>query len=181
MYAADLAVNPQKAYESIVADLRVVCGNFALARASMRDAGRTAPVYASVVSAEPSHPIFIFHPDYGIRYAAHLLDLLALLGIMGGAHAYNAQFNTTGDLPRFVERDADRAETRTLREAFLELAATGAISRAAGWAAVDSGGRGTFTGVDVGNWNATPVVGMRKEVCEYYEQHGFGPDFWWAD
>jgi hypothetical protein len=68
--------------------MRVICGNIWLAEqwgsklpknAAGEWVGRNgrtlSPVFASVVAAEPSHPVFIFDDLYGSRYSAHLLDL----------------------------------------------------------------------------------------------------------
>jgi hypothetical protein len=123
--------------------------------------------------------MYVFSNAYGIRYSAHLLDLLALLGVQG---TYSRQFATpTNPIPRYAPGASDRAETATLRRAFYELAANGYISTDAGWAPVNSAGPGKFVGVDVANDGATAVEGLRSEVCAYWAQAGFGPEFWWAD
>ena len=74
--------------------------------------------------------------------------------------------------PSFVEREADRAETATLRKYLIEFASTGELGNLATAA---SGG------IYLNNSGAVSVEGLRDERCEMWRDAGFGPEFWWAN
>lgn len=170
--------------------MRVICGNRELAIAA--DATGRAPAYYSVVTARPSHPVYIFSDAWSVSYSSHLLDLLSLLGIMDGAQAARDGACCTKEswaacdpMPRcnreipggagFAERPADIENTAALRAVMYELAATGRLDRypraSVGGLLIGGGGPNGTRG----------VVGLRREVCEYWLGHGFGPEFWWSD
>eukprot|EP01043_Picozoa_sp_COSAG02_P025296 COSAG02_NODE_1415_length_12734_cov_9.846775_1_plen_609_part_00 len=180
----------QMAYESVVADLRVICGNRELAMAADRTG--EAPAWYSVVTARPSHPVYIFD-DWPITYASHLLDLLALLGIVGGAEGEadggcctKSSWAECNPLPRcnreapgpngasYVEREVDHQNSAALRAVMYELGATGQLKN---FPRASEGG----VLIEGGTNGSRGVRGLRKNVCEYWLSHGFGPEFWWSD
>ena len=148
-------------------------------------------MYQTIVTAEPSHTVFIFD-DFGSRYSAHLLDLYAVLGIMSGRPEdtgccagdswaacdpkprCNRQraAGGSGEWQPYMEQLADRQATRTLRDAFYELAANGKMRSwiTAGWG-----------GVEIRNNGSVSVPRLKQDICKYWLDHGFGPEFWWAN
>ena len=176
---------PQMVYESIVGDLRVTCGNIALAKTA---AGRpsTSKQYSTIVVARPSHPVFIFDgAAFGICNSAHFLDLESLLGNIGnkGGCCDKPTWKECSPMarcireggnggPGYAERESDRAETATLRKYLLEFAATGEVR---GWPTAERGG------VLLNNSVAASVLGLRHERCGMWAAAGFGPEFWWAN
>jgi hypothetical protein len=178
---------PQRVYETIVADMRVVCGNIAVAKvAADSKPRRTSKQYYTVVVAKPSHPLYIFDDTNGIRNSAHFVDLESLLGLVGGSGGccVNTSWSACNPQPRcnrqtpgphghvYVERDADRAQTATLRRAVVEFAATGEVK---GWLTADVGG------MLLNNTEVAVVPHLREERCLYWRERGFGPEFWWAN
>ena len=87
LYDAELSLGgPQMVYESIVADIRVTCGNIELAKAAATRPHCSSKQYYTVVVARPSHPVWIFDGTaFGISNSAHFLDLESLLGNVGNA------------------------------------------------------------------------------------------------
>ena len=205
LYSAELLESPQLAYETIVSDMRMVCGNIELGRAWAAGAtGEDAPAFLSLVVARPSHPLFIFDDAYGMQYSGHLLDLLALLGLVGGTHACcdaeswqacnpRPRCNRQGplsppshlplrgvDFAPFEERLQDVEETDTMREIFFRMASRGADGlRSLGWQPVNR--TGPAYGVLIGNNGTKPQESLRGTQCAFWQGNGFGPEFWWAD
>jgi hypothetical protein len=153
-----------------------------------------APAFVSLVVARPSHPLFIFDDVTPMQYSGHLLDLLALLGLVGGTHSCcdaeswqacdprprcNRQ-GPAGAAAPFEERPQDAEETDTMREVFFRLASRGADGlRSLGWSPIES--TGPALGVLIRNNGTSAQEGLREAQCACWERNGFGPEFWWAD
>ena len=39
----------------------------------------------------------------------------------------------------------------------------------------------TYAANEVRTEGVRAVVGLRAEQCDYWREHGFGPEFWWSD
>ena len=131
---------------------------------------------------------------YGIVNSAHWLDLGALLGIVGtvpsvtGGCCMAASWPECSPRPRcnletptkpgdsgavaYVERAADKAETKTMRRYLIEFAATGEVKD---WPTADEGG------IYLNNTGAKVVHSLHNKRCAFWKQNGFGPEFWWAN
>jgi len=147
--------------------------------------------FVSLVTATASHPVFIFDDSHGMQYSGHLLDLYALLGIVGGVDngcCTAESWALCDPLPKcnrqgaakehFVQEDLDRAETSTMFEIFYQLASNGSMGlRSLGWRSVAEAG----AGVVIANNGSQTVLGLREDRCAFWKSSGFGPGFWWSD
>ena len=68
----------------------------------------------------------------------------------------------------------DHQNSAALRAVMYDLGATGQLKNFP---------RASFGGVLIegGTNGSRGVLGLRKDVCEYWLSHGFGPEFWWSD
>ncbi|ELR23916.1 carboxylesterase [Acanthamoeba castellanii str. Neff] len=92
---------PQKAYDSIGADIHATCGQLLLAKnAGM---GFKSPVFHYSFGQDPSHP-FCLMPDWCAKYALHALEMFMLFddysAYMPTDYVPNAVDNKMGDIMR---------------------------------------------------------------------------------
>jgi carboxylesterase type B len=169
-YGADIAVNPQKAVASIIADVGVICGTLELAKAA--SAAFKSEVYVSVVQAAPSHPFYMFDQDYPMHYAGHLYDLIAATG------DWHSPMFAKG-IPWDPQED-DLVFGARMRQLWYEFARTGRLAtKSTGFVPFRSAA--PFA-VGVVGTHATRVEhGWKNDICSWWAQNGVGKGFWWAD
>lgn len=176
-YQAEMAVSPQKAYDSISADIEMTCGNIDVAAAA--SAGFKSPVYSLVVQAPPSHPVnMTMVGPYAPRYAFHVWDMIAasqlfslpMMGMNYMAHPYDLKLGAT------------------ISNAWKSLTTSGTLA-GTGWHAMDPDGSAYNTVVisATGSGSAMSVEvanepSYKADVCMWYRTRGLGsPTFWWSD
>ena len=76
----------------------------------------------------------------------------------------------------YVEWEMDHQNSAALRAVMYDLGATGQLKNFPR-ARASSGG----VLIEGGTNGSRGVLGLRKDVCEYWLSHGFGPEFWWSD
>uniref|UniRef100_A0A7S1CAD9 Carboxylic ester hydrolase n=1 Tax=Bicosoecida sp. CB-2014 TaxID=1486930 RepID=A0A7S1CAD9_9STRA len=171
-YISPLAVNPQKAYDQISADIGVTCGNNVLAAAA--GTGFRSNVYQGYVTQGPSKPVAAIPDGYSPRYAFHMWDLIAACGLWDFFEAYSGT--------AYAPSTADAALGATIAASWKALNAHGELPASMNWATVssapgfpDSQAQGIVTS------HVATVTNNKATTCRWWGTHGVGKLFWWCD
>ena len=149
--------DPELQYSSLSSDIGVNCPQNTIAAQIAR--GWKTRLYRYVLTASPSHPMFMLGSGFPGRYAFHTLDSVYL-------------FNTTvGAMGGGVEpTGADESLTRRLRADISSFVRTGAIKSWAAYpATVLLGDGGAVTNIS---------VAYHAKACGFWESHGFWKYSW---
>eukprot|EP01116_Phalansterium_solitarium_P017732 TRINITY_DN4443_c0_g1_i2.p1 TRINITY_DN4443_c0_g1~~TRINITY_DN4443_c0_g1_i2.p1 ORF type:complete len:552 (+),score=189.51 TRINITY_DN4443_c0_g1_i2:137-1792(+) len=178
IYAAESAVDPQKAYDSISTDAGLTQASIAIARAGKSGGGNyTSPLYVYVNAWSPATPIPTDDPNYFVRYAFHTWDM-------------TAGFDTFWADENYVPLPSDVKHGALLRRAWYALIANQTLDGSGlGWTSIEQAKGwpehwGTFV---MRNPDVAPFVGptivpdYKSDAVALYAELGIDQRFWWCD
>ena len=171
LYWADAAVNPQKAYDSIVSDYGLSCSSIILSRTAKSNGGRySAPIYIFVNDWSLQYP-HQTNPGYISRFAWHSLDLVMLTeswsSISDGSYSPGPQ---------------DLAGSAFLQSVWYNFISSGSPGH--DWLAVDAapGWPQHYNTFQYIPQSSSVVVDFKSDICTYFDTIGLdNQTFWWCD
>eukprot|EP01138_Halocafeteria_seosinensis_P014697 gb/GECG01015002.1/.p1 GENE.gb/GECG01015002.1/~~gb/GECG01015002.1/.p1 ORF type:complete len:606 (+),score=65.30 gb/GECG01015002.1/:1-1818(+) len=185
---------PQKAYDSILTDYGVSCGNMEVAMAAAR--GFRSPVYSYVMSQCPEKPMWNFDIFYQNRFAFHTFELFAAI------NQYDIYSALLG-LPSYTPESCDIQYGKLVRSAWTQLSYDGRLDpdSPSGWLAINdvAGFPSSYNVGVIGNTidgchrlptlskqqqcvvKARNVNSYKKSTCSWWKSIGFDMRFWWSN
>ena len=173
-YAEDVAVSPEKAYNSFSGDFMVGCGNIEVTKAAAK--GFQSPVYYFRVEMEPANPTGYHFSDPANHYAFHMHDYLLA--------------TRTFDLsppPTYQPQEPDFSNGDLLRSTWVELIKNGKISSDLNVRDIRDVPPGSSFPADyVANvftspGRVSPELNNRAEICMFYLSKGIDSRYWWVN
>ena len=178
-YSSDEAAGgPQRAYDTLSADLGSTCALPSLARAALVVAPpRSAPLYLMSNDWAPAHAINT-SGGWSETFAGHMWDLIAAFRLwdyfaVSGGEAY-------------APEAADEYLGAKLRSAWYDLATVGTIP---GWASASAASMRVRAPLPL-DMVVNVLSAQGRETVPYFKQRtcrtlvdelGYGPTFWWSD
>lgn len=166
-YLNESSVDPQKAYDSIITDYAVACGNKVLASAAYPN-----ELYLYANEWPPEHPVLV---DEGTKYSAHfayhMLDLLFLVE----------------SWPNALPTKNDRRAARLLQRMWHNFIASGkpldtAFDGHESWKPASNSPAGPLNVYVMQPSGSVNIKGYRDSVCSTLLDRGIAtPEFWWSN